>query len=151
MAIPVNGAHRIEVISKIGDARAFVKKKELDSLGFLGRIKEVKVVDVYTFDYDFSPLESDKIAEILANPVTQSFKIDTPTDIRGNWIVEIGFLPGVTDNVGNTVQEGLEDLFNKKFDKRIVFTSQMIMIDGERNGLHCPSSQTDGQAHSFFG
>ncbi|MDP3882146.1 MAG: AIR synthase-related protein [Nanoarchaeota archaeon] len=131
MAIPVNGAHRIEVISKIDDARAIVKKKEIESLGFAGKIKEVHVIDVYTFDHDFSPIELAKISDMLVNPVTQIVKVDSPSDIRGDWVIEIGFLPGVTDNVGNTVQEGLEDLFNKRFDKHLVFTSQMIVLSGD--------------------
>jgi phosphoribosylformylglycinamidine synthase len=127
----VNGAHRIEIFSKIKDARAFIRKSELGSLGFLGKIKEVQIVDVYTFDYDFSFTELEEIAKMLANPITQDFRIDFPAEIGGDWVIEIGFLPGVTDNVGNTVQECLQDLFGIKFTKHIVFSSQMTIISGQ--------------------
>ena len=48
---------------------------------------------------------------MLANPVTQRALVDKPLmPRRFDWALEIGFLPGVTDNVGNTAREAIEDL-----------------------------------------
>jgi len=123
-------AHRIEVISKITDAQAAVMKKKIESMSF-SNIKEVKLVSVYTLDYEFSQKQLEEIAKMLANPITQDYGIDFSVKSNANWIIEIGFLPGVTDNVANTAQEAICDLFNMKFDKTSVFTSEIIFLKGD--------------------
>ena len=45
---------RVEITSKILDTRAESKKKELISLGLSGKLVDIKLVDVYTIDFDFS-------------------------------------------------------------------------------------------------
>ncbi len=125
--------YRIEVISKIVDARATIMKKKLEKAGFSGKIQEIKLVDVYTIDYDFSLEQVEQIAKMLTNSLTQEYKINSPSFLEGDWIVEIGFLPGVTDNVAHTTQECIQDLFNLQFKDNLVFTSQMISIKGVFN------------------
>ncbi|MCK4650038.1 phosphoribosylformylglycinamidine synthase subunit PurS [Candidatus Pacearchaeota archaeon] len=122
--------HRIEISSKISDAQATAIKTGIEKMGF-SNIKDIKLTYVYTLDYEFSSNELEKISKMLANPITQTYKINSPTDMQTNWIIEIGFLPGVTDNVAHTTQESIHDLFGIKFDKTIIFTSQMIFIEGD--------------------
>ncbi len=121
--------NRIEISSKISDAQAIITKKRIEGLGFF-RLYDVRLADIYTLDYDFSGEELESISKILANPVTQEYKINSPTETNADWIIEIGFLPGVTDNVANTSQECIQDLFNMGFDKISVFTSKIIFLRG---------------------
>jgi len=120
--------HRIEVKSKIGDTPSQNIKKFLEHEGFA--IGDIEIIEVYTLDNHFSNEELIKIGEMLTNPVTHEFKIDIPTKNSFDWIIEIGFLPGVTDNVANTAQECIQDLFNLKFNGPMVFTSKMFFIKG---------------------
>jgi phosphoribosylformylglycinamidine synthase len=122
--------NRVEISSKISDTQAIIMKNRIEGLGFFG-LRDVKLTDAYTLDYDFSEEELEAVSKMLCNPITQEYKINSPTETIADWIIEIGFLPGVTDNVANTAQECIQDLFDIKFDKISVFTSQMIFLDGD--------------------
>lgn len=125
-------AHRIEVFSRVSDTRASVRRRKLGGMGYGARIKEVSIVDVYTLDKDFSPEELEKIAEALSNPVTQGFAVDKPAEMPAfDFALEIGYHPGVTDNVGHTAKEIIQDLLKIKFvDPEAVYTSQVTFIQG---------------------
>jgi len=124
-------AHRIEISSKISDTRAKVMKKHLKRIGF-SEITALRIVDIYTIDIDLNAKQLESIASMLTNPVVQEARIDQP-DIQNDfaWVIEIGFLPGVTDNVANTTKQGIEDLLKIKLAKgNGVYTSQMIFLTG---------------------
>src|SRR3989344_1178028 len=131
-------AHRIEVSSRVPDARAAVRKRHLESLGFSGRVKEVHLVDVYTLGFSLERGQLESVASMLANPVTQQATINQlPSPNQFRWAVEIGYLPGVTDNVGSTAKEGIEDLLKaqraKFWTERTgnVYTSQVTFLSGD--------------------
>ncbi len=123
-------AHRIEVVSVIPDMRAVVKKDEIESLGING-VKDVKIVDVYTIDANLEEDDTRLIAGSLTNPVFQESSVDSPI-IKGDfdYAVEIGFLPGVTDNVGNTVREGIEGILERQLDGQVAYSSQFMFLFG---------------------
>ena len=92
---------RIEIITKVNDTRSDVMKQKLVALGY--SVDWAKVADVYTVNKDLGDME--KVTEMLANPVTQ-MRIGIQDD--NVFAIEIGFLPGVTDNIGNTAKESIE-------------------------------------------
>ncbi len=147
---------RIEVYSKIFDTRAAAVKNRLLQLGLADGGCDLWISDVYTIDKDFSPDALKNIASILANPVTQKYVIARSTTIVGDeaislnngiaalpsvarndsfnfsFAIEIGFLPGVTDNVANTAMESIEDLLKTKFGEgESVYSSRLIFLKGE--------------------
>jgi len=123
------GLTRIEV-SFQKDARAEITKKNLEKAGFSG-IKAVSLNDVYTISSNFSQEELVQCADLLHNPVTQSFSVGKPLAAEDfDWVVEIGFLPGVTDNVGKTAAETLSDFFGEKAKGIEVFSSQEFFLKG---------------------
>ncbi|HZJ18557.1 MAG TPA: AIR synthase-related protein, partial [Patescibacteria group bacterium] len=125
---------RIEVVSKTSDAKAKNKKGKIESTGFKGKIKNIFLCDVYTVDKKISKIDIEKIASSLHNPVSQSIYINTLLPFKFNWALEIGFLPGITDNVANTAKEIIEDLLKIKFKKNEnAYTSQLILIDAKLN------------------
>lgn len=91
-----------------------------------GKSAEVRVVDVYTSENE--KVQSDAFVSGLANPVTQ--KVNAPLD-GFDWALEIGFLPGVTDNIGHTASE-LLTLAGATNDNAC-YSSRLYLIKG--NGL----------------
>ncbi|MFA5872088.1 MAG: AIR synthase-related protein [Parcubacteria group bacterium] len=126
---------RIEIKYIIPDARAKVKQKQFEKLGFLGKIKAVEIRDCYTIDAGIKAAEIKKAAQSLVNPLLEQALIDNfEAQKKFDWAVEIGFLPGVTDNVGNTAKETIEDLLKKKFkDGEGIYSSLIFFISGSLN------------------
>lgn len=121
---------RIEVYTLVNDTRSEVLLKSFKRQGF--KPENAVAVEVYTINKDFKENELKKIAEILSNPVSQKFLInDYNKEIPFDFALEIGFLPGVTDNVANTARESIEDLLKTKFkDEESIHFSKMIFLKG---------------------
>ena len=122
---------RVEIISRIPDARAKLKKNQLHHTN--KNVEEVFLVDVYTIKKDFKQNQLEQIASSLTNPVYQDFKINEPTIVsKFSWGIETCFLPGVTDNIANTVKEIIKDQLKIKFiGDQGVFSSKLLLIDGK--------------------
>jgi phosphoribosylformylglycinamidine synthase II len=75
----------------------------------------------------------------LFNPSSSVEKIPplrfAPVGMTGfSFAIEIGFLPGVTDNVSNTTREGIEDLLKTSFtEEEGIYSSQLFFIKGKLN------------------
>ena len=98
---------QIQVINKFKTGR----EKSLQS--FFGRklIKNIKICDIYKFNTIQSKKNYQLACGLLMNPISQQLftneNINEVLKKFGNfsWILEIGYLPGVTDNLGNTATE----------------------------------------------
>ncbi|MCL4353852.1 phosphoribosylformylglycinamidine synthase subunit PurL [Patescibacteria group bacterium] len=122
---------RIEIVSKILDPRASAKKRKFESFGYKGKIRNVFLVDVYTIEKTFSAKDLHEITSSLHNPVNQDAYENKALPFKFNWAIEIGYLPGVTDNIANTAKEIIEDLLKTNFSqKEGVYSSQLFLIDG---------------------
>ena len=124
-------AFRIEIENTVQDNRAASYQTKIQAAGF--PITGVATTDVYTIVHKFKPAEQEQVGEMLTNPVYESFNIDDPDVYREfDWVVEIGFLPGVTDNVGSTVVESIENKFGIKFDvpHENAYGSIMLYVSG---------------------
>ena len=118
--------NRVEVFYFSSDSRAKVMFKKFQESGF--DVDSLFLIDAYTIVGDFVLDELEKIAGILTNPIIQCYSINSHQSFAlrdFDYALEIGFLPGVTDNVANTVEELLLDLFQKKAE---VFTSRIFLI-----------------------
>jgi len=127
-------ASRIEVSSKIEDARANILKKRIRAMGFSGeQITNVVLNDVVTIGFDLSEEQLQKIADMLVHPVTEAATINTHQAPEGfEFALEIGSLPGVKDNVGDTVKEGVEDLLDEEAPEfKGVHSSQVAYLSGQ--------------------
>ena len=130
--IMVSSVHRIEV-RYTRDPRLKTRTDRIRSLGF--PIEEIHLVDVYTIATGSRNFNSGELAEIgaqLINPVVQEYTVDAPTQALFEYAIEVGFLPGVTDNVGMTARQTIEDYFSMKFEEGdAVFTSQLFFVRGD--------------------
>ncbi|MEK6973422.1 MAG: AIR synthase-related protein [archaeon] len=122
-------AHRIEISYK-KDPRIKFRTAKLNSLGF--KVKNARLVECYTINKQFGKNDLVKIAESLSNPVMQKYATDEATAEKFDFAIEVGFLPGVTDNVGNTAKQIIMDLFKTNFrGNEAVYSSQLFLFDGK--------------------
>lgn len=111
---------RIEILAHEDDGRAKEIERILEEMDVKA---DVRAVDVYSSDSEHA--DKDAFKQSLANPVTQKIN-QTPDDF--DWALEIGFLPGVTDNVGHTASELLELASN---DNAECYSSRLYLIKGD--------------------
>ncbi len=126
-------AIRLEIISTVPDTRAITRKSSLNSLEIKNKIRDVSVVDVYTIDKKINKKNLETLSSLFYNPSVQKASYTSPLHPKKfTWAIEIGFLPGVTDNIGNTSREMIEDKFKIKFmSSENVYSSQIIFITGK--------------------
>ena len=105
-------AIRIDVISTIPDARAAQKLKSFRELVSV-RITDVRIADSYTIDTKLTASGIAKARKALTNSRVEGSHLGRWLPDRFTFAVEIGFVPGVTDNVGMTAQEAIEDARRK--------------------------------------
>jgi phosphoribosylformylglycinamidine synthase II len=128
-------ADRIEVGFKVGIRDALgekTKKRIIDNLALA--VAKVATIEVYTIAGELTALElQEAAAGPLSDPVIQKFSINKPLAKNFDWLIEVGFRPGVTDNVGKTAREAIVLLIGEKIDahKISVYTSRQYLICGK--------------------
>lgn len=92
------------------------------------KIQKVAVIDCYNIDADLNGEELKFLAgEVFTDKVVQEYSCAKPFFEQG-WRIEIGFQPGVTDNIGKTAKEAIRDALDKEAD---VYSSVVYAIIGE--------------------
>ena len=108
---PTTG-HRIEIFFRDAelDTRGQLLRDKLNSLELSTVVEEVRLSEVYTFEGDFSRARLQEAAKLLLNPVIHDCLIDEARPPgSADVVLEVGYLPGVTDNVAHTAAETLAD------------------------------------------
>lgn len=120
---------RIEVSSKAFDSRAQVLKNEINQ-EFGDIIDNLIISDIYTLEDNISS-HFEKIKDLISNPLTQQVSLNSPL-IQDNFdfALEIGFLPGVTDNVANTARQVINDALDIDTS---VYSSNIYYLRGNLN------------------
>src|SRR3989344_5967109 len=123
---------RIAVSSNVGDARARHYLGTLKTIFPDISLSAVATAAVYTIDARLSSKEFERAAGRLANSLTETYStqsIPHPQDYA--YAIEIGYLPGVTDNVGKTARETIEDSTRRKFRAdEAVYSSTFLFLSG---------------------
>ncbi|GAB4257278.1 phosphoribosylformylglycinamidine synthase subunit PurS [Deferrisoma sp.] len=129
-------AHRVEVgiRPEFRDPRGEGVAREAREFLHLP-VDEVRTLDVFTLDLGLPEADAGAVAEALVDPVIQDWTFDAPLAHRVfpgfDWAVEVGFLPGVTDNVGRTAKEALEMRLGRTFPHdRQVYTAVVYLVRG---------------------
>ena len=94
-------------------------------------LDRVRTVSVVTIDADLSVAQVDQVRrEIFTNPVTQVSSFE-PLAVDFDWIIWVGFRPGVRDNPGATAVEAVEDLLRLQFEPgQAIYTSKRYCLTG---------------------
>jgi phosphoribosylformylglycinamidine synthase len=126
-------AWRIEVGLKEGirDARGERIRREIeDHLGI--ELERVRTIDVYTVDAELSPEQIEKAARgPFSDPIIQETSVNSPLAGHFDMLIEVGFRPGVTDNVGRTSREAIQYLTGLPFRAGDgVYTSIQYLLSG---------------------
>ena len=109
-----------------------VARKIREELG-IQQVEEVRIIKGYTI----AGLTEEEVRQVLAkealfDPVLHKASL-TPLAEGFDWIIEVGFRPGVTDNEGKTATETLKMLPGKDQSDIKVYTSEQFLIIGNLN------------------
>src|SRR3989344_2828875 len=124
-------ANRIAVSSKVEDARAESLLRNLKALFPKSALEGASYVQAYTIDAKLSPQELQSVAERLTHPVTETYSTDkVSAPEKYSYAIEIGYLPGVTDNVGHTARQTIEDCLGRNLGDGGVYSSYFLFLSG---------------------
>ncbi|MCC6323479.1 phosphoribosylformylglycinamidine synthase [Candidatus Nomurabacteria bacterium] len=103
-----------------------------NNLGLSGKVLGVSIIDSYLINANLSQHDLEKIGQSLINKKLETFSINQlPNLVNFSYVLEIGFAPGVTDNVAHTVMESVSDLLKRPFsDGEAVYTSKVFLLSG---------------------
>lgn len=89
--------------------------------------------DVYKVDAPLSSREIRLIRKAFTDPVTSRAALGRLTPPAFDWMVEVGFKPGVTDNVGATARALLQEMLDRRVkQEESVYTSIQYFLRGKR-------------------
>lgn len=127
--------YRIEIQDKPGvfDAVGEGIKKDILDLG-IKTVKEVRFVQVYNIEGDFSQDEVEKICqELLVDRVSQDYYIGAPEHQSARapegFIVEVAYNPGVMDPSEESIMKGIKDL--GIYTARSIKTAKKYLLKGK--------------------
>ncbi len=145
--------HRIEVGMKPGSidpAGLDVKHRIAEDLDI--HVGEVRVVDVYTVNADLNREELDRVrTELFTDPVIQVSALDKSLLANYDYAIEVGFRPGVTDNVGKSSAEGVADTLGRSLAiDEAVYKSTIYAISGVDSAKTCDHIARDLLANELI-
>ena len=108
--------YRIEMMVKPQwhDARGAAVLDKIRNF-FKKEVKELRTRDVFTVSADITAEQANRIGHELSNPVLQNYLVGESALPEGvNYVVAVGFRPGVTDNVARTAREAIGDIIGRK-------------------------------------
>ncbi len=109
---------------------ASVKGKAKDYFGI--EVEDIRVIRVLTIDANLNPNQLEVArTRIFTNPVTEESAFSSLAR-EFDWIIWIGYRPGVRDTQGSTAVEAIEDLLKITFQPHeAIFTSKLYNIRGD--------------------
>ncbi len=130
-------ADRIEVSMKRGrpdPAGEALCAQLAEDLGIT--VGGARVIEVYTIHAPLSAAELDKVrSELFTDPIIQESAVNAFLAHDFDYVVEAGFLPGVTDNVGKSSLEGIQDTLGRSFgpDDKVFRSTQYALRGVDRD------------------
>lgn len=109
--------------------------------------QDIRVADAYLIQKDMTTKDLHIIAqEVFQDPVIHDIAIDEPLQLEYDWAIEVGFKPGVTDNVARTAREAIERTLGLAFTGDDgVFSRKIYLVKGD-----IPRSQVESLAKDML-
>ena len=112
--------YRIEIspLPHLSDARAEGVRRQIEEYLKLS-VRDLRSRDVYTLSADLGAADAERIAALLYNPVTQMWRCGDAHSgnyvepAPADFVLVIGFRPGVTDNVARTFRSAAADILGR--------------------------------------
>jgi phosphoribosylformylglycinamidine synthase II len=94
--------------------------------------QDIRVIRVLTIDAALDTAQLERLRTVIfTNPVTEESSF-SPMAKAFDWLIWVGFRPGVRDTAGSTAVEAIEDLLKTKFGPdEAVYTSKLYVINGK--------------------
>lgn len=126
---------RLEIRLKrqLADAEGLsIRRKSREYFGF--EVEDIRTIRVLTIDIDLEEADLERIrTEIFTNPVTEESSF-SPIASSFDWLIWVGFRPGVRDTAGSTAAEAIEDLLGMSLNHgQTVYCSKLFEINGKIN------------------
>jgi phosphoribosylformylglycinamidine synthase subunit PurSL len=87
-------------------------------------VQSCQTRDVYKIDVELSPKKLQEVRKAFTDPVIARSALGRLSPPAFDWMVEVGFKPGVTDNVGATARAVVQDLLERSIAlQESVYTS----------------------------
>lgn len=122
--------HRLSVATnpQLEDARGTKVAASIKEIFNIG-LQSVRVIDLYTFSGGVGSDDLERLgSQLFANPVVEIWAADDSMIENFDWLVEIGYRPGVTDNPGRTARGAVEDVLGRGIGE--VYTSKQYLLKG---------------------
>ena len=93
-------------------------------------VNAARMASLYTIHAPLTTANLEDARQTLfTDAVVQTSSWETLPSVDCDWIVQVSFLPGTTDNVGRTAAEALADIVQQPLDGSVYY-SQLYMLQG---------------------
>jgi phosphoribosylformylglycinamidine synthase len=152
-ASAVDVTHRIEVGMRkdLADpAGAAVRSQLKEDLDIA--VDRVRVVDVYTIHAALTEDELEQVrTELFTDPIIQESTANGFLVDDCDFVIEVGFRPGVTDNVGKSSAEGIADTLGRVLGPgEAVYKSTLYAFQGDLSHSICERIAKDQLANELI-
>ena len=125
--------HRIEVAiapHRPDPAGESLRKRLIEDLHI--EASAIRVIRVYTIDAALSDAELERVrVELFTDPIIEASASNANIARDFDFLIEVGFRPGVTDNVGHSAAEGVADTLGRPLaEGEAVYTSWVYAVSG---------------------
>jgi phosphoribosylformylglycinamidine synthase len=146
-------ANRIEVAMKPGlpdPAGEATRQRLAEDLDM--HVDDVCVIDVYTIVGDLHLDELETVRrELFTDPVIQQSAVDASLAHGFDFVIEVGFRPGVTDNIGRSAREAVGDVIGRPLGaSEYVFKSTQYSLTGGVDRAACERIARDLLANELI-
>lgn len=126
--------YRVEISPKSGaddPAGAGVLHQILEFLHL--PVDTVRTRHVFSLFLECPVACAEEVAGAFANPIIEEWKVgETPPAADVDWLIVVGFRPGVTDNVARSARSGIADILGRPLtEAEEVYTSTEYLVTGE--------------------
>lgn len=130
-----------------GDA---TRQRLAEDLGI--RVDDVHVLDVYTINARLDDDELERVrTELFTDPIIHDSTANASLAAGYDYVIEVGFRPGVTDNVGKSAAEGIADTLGRSLAPgEAVYKSTLYAIKGGVSAQDCERIARDALANELI-
>ena len=109
-------------------------------------VEAARTRDVFSLEVDCTRPQAEAILAAFTNPVIQTGVVgESPVEtFQFDWLVVVGFRPGVTDNVARSARSAVADLLGRPLrEEEQIFTSVEYLLQGKDCLLYTSPSPRD--------
>ena len=124
--------HRIEIGLRHGISDARGRNAATRAISALQMpVKSIKTRTIYLLDAHLGRGQLEAVRKAFTDPVIETAAIGRLRPPPFDWLIEVGFKPGVTDNVGRTARVALADILARPLDEdEAVYTAIQYFVRG---------------------